>query len=318
MTAASKAVSAAMRTWLFLARQDVKVTKFNIRRLRRRNQETTKPIIAPGGPVVSLTSFGERLQTVYLTIESIGVGSLLPSRLILWIQEEESFRCRPHSLRRLEARGLEVRLTNKYGPHTKYFPYIMSTDTFGGPLATADDDTLYSMWWLYGLSMAHKENPRLINCYRAHFMRFTNGKINPYLNWEARKSTQPSARCFATGSSGCIYPAEFLVKLKRTGDYFLQFCPWADDVWLHVNALRTGFKIRQIAHRPLDFPVIPGTQKIGLFNKNWHQTGNDEQIRRTYTTEDIELLMSELRPQESSQAVSGEKDKLAITNRSII
>jgi hypothetical protein len=285
-----------MRMWLFLERQDVKLLNFNIKGLHRRNQETTKPVIAPGGPIVSLTSFGERIQTVYLTIESIGVGSLLPSRLVLWIQDEESFRCRPDSLRRLEARGLEVRLSNKYGPHSKYFPYIMSEDTFGDPLATADDDMLYSVWWLYGLAAAHKRNPQLIHCYRAHFMRFTEGRINPYLNWETRKSTEPSARCFATGSSGCIYPAEFLVKLKRAGDAFLQLCPRADDVWLHVNALRAGFKIRQIVHRPLDFPVIPGTQKIGLFNSNWGVSGNDEQIRRTYTSEDIKRLMSEGTP----------------------
>jgi hypothetical protein len=293
MTPANKAVSAVLTTWLFLARQDLKLANFSIRRLLRRNQQSRKPLIAPGGPVVSLTSFGERLQTVYLTIESIGVGSLLPSRLILWIQDEESFRCRPDSLRRLEARGLEVRLTDEYGPHSKYFPYIMSADTFGCPLATADDDMLYSMWWLYGLAMAHKENPKLVNCYRAHFMHFFNGRIKPYLNWETRKSTEPSARCFATGGSGCIYPAEFLAKLKQAGDEFLQLCPWADDVWLHVNALRAGFKIRQISYRPLDFPIIPGTQKTALINTNWHASGNDEQISRTYTIEDIELLMSE-------------------------
>lgn len=293
MSPANKVVSAVLTTWVFLARQDLKLANFSIRRLRRRNQQSRKPVIAPGGPVVSLTTFGERLQTVYLTIESIGVGSLLPSRFILWIQDEESFLCRPDSLRRLEARGLEVRLTNEYGPHSKYFPYIMSADTFECPLVTADDDMLYSTWWLHGLAIAHKENPRLVNCYRAHFMHFSNGGIQSYLNWETRKSTEPSARCFATGSSGCIYPAEFLAKLKHAGDEFLQLCPWADDVWLHVNALRAGFKIRQICHRPLDFPIIPGTQKTALVNTNWHAKGNDEQIRRTYTTEDIELLMSE-------------------------
>jgi len=296
MALPSKAISAAMRTWLFLARQDVKLLNVTIRRLSRRNRKTKEPIIARGGPVVSLTSFDERLQTVYLTIESIGVGSLLPSRLILWIQNEGSFRSLPDSLRRLKARGLEVRLTKEYGPHSKYFPYIMSTDIFGCPLATADDDMLYSVWWLRGLATAHRETPWLVNCYRAHFMHFANGRIKPYLNWETRKSTEPSARCFATGSAGCIYPAKFLVKLKQAGDEFLRLCPWADDVWLHVNALRAGFKIRQISHRPLDFPIIPGTQNNGLFNTNWHPTGNDEQIRQTYTREDIELLMSEGTP----------------------
>ena len=42
------------------------------------------PIVSPGGPVVSLTTHGDRVRSVYLVIESIGRGQTLPSRIILW------------------------------------------------------------------------------------------------------------------------------------------------------------------------------------------------------------------------------------------
>ena len=293
MTESSESfVNKAMLFWLFVLRQDMKFVGLNMRRLRRRNLASTKSVVAPGGPVVSLTTFGERLDTVFLTIESIGCGSLLPSRLILWLQDEDTFNKRPESLKRLESRGLEVRLTESYGSHSKYFPYLLSTDSFRDPLVTADDDVLYSRWWLSGLAKAHEENPELVNCYRAHVMQFEDGKIKPYLNWKTCQSTEPSPRCFATGVSGCIYPAEFLTRLKRAGRRFLDLCPKADDVWLHVNALRSGFAVRQISSKPVDFPAIPGTQTNGLFLTNWNSGRNDEQIRNTYTAEDLAQLMS--------------------------
>ena len=283
-------VTPAMYAWLFLLRQDMKFGKFNLRQLRSRNEKSNSPVTAVGGPVVSLTTFGARLQSVFLTIESIGRGALLPSRLILWLQDPQSYQERPDSLKRLEARGLEVRLTESFGSHSKYYPYLESTDGFHLPLVTADDDVFYSKWWLAGLFDAYRNNPRQIHCYRAHFMKFTNGAINPYLKWATRQSTEPSSRCFATGVSGVIYPPQYLQRLKIMGRQFLDTCPKADDVWFHVNALRAGYEVRQIGSRPVDFPTIPGTQAAGLFQSNWNSGGNDEQIKDTYKEADLAVL----------------------------
>ena len=38
------------------------------------NRFMRAPITQPGGPVVSLTSYGKRIHTVHFTIESIGRG----------------------------------------------------------------------------------------------------------------------------------------------------------------------------------------------------------------------------------------------------
>jgi hypothetical protein len=75
--------SQAIQTWLFFLRSEAKVTKFQLAHLRSRNELSKQSVIAPGGPVVSVTTYGERLSTVHLVLESIAAGSVLPSRLIL-------------------------------------------------------------------------------------------------------------------------------------------------------------------------------------------------------------------------------------------
>jgi hypothetical protein len=185
---------------------------------------------------------------------------------------------------------MEVRLTSNYGPHTKYYPYILSTGRFESPLVTADDDVLYSRWWLEGLLNAHRERPDVVNCYRAHVIQLLNGGLASYGTWRPCVSSEPSFRHFATGVSGCIYPAPFLSKLKAAGSGFLETCPKADDVWLHANALRAGFMIRQIRNRPLRFPLVPKSQASGLFQDNVIESQNDQQIRRTYTIMDLKRL----------------------------
>jgi hypothetical protein len=299
--------NAALRLWLFLLRQDVKFTRLNISRLRRRNLLSEAPVIAPGGPIVSLTTYGTRVQSVYLTLESIGAGSLLPARLILWIDDLEAFHNRPLSIRRLEIRGLEVRLTRNYGPHTKYFPYLLSTQTFSLPLVTADDDVLYPGSWLAELWSAYCENPHVVSCHRAHSIPIIDGELAPYVCWAGCQSTEPSARHFATGVSGCIYPPEFLHLLKLAGSGFLECCPRADDIWLNVNASRAGFKVMQIGPRSLNFPFIPGTQDRGLVRVNVGEGENDRQIARTLMPSDVERILSDSIPDHHIERVRGQR-----------
>jgi hypothetical protein len=278
--------------WLLLLRQDARLTRLSARWLARQNRTTRKPIVASYGPIVSLTTHGKRIRTVYLTLESIAKGSALPSRVILWLDDGDAFKNAPQSLRRLEDRGLEIKLAPNYGPHTKYYPFLESTDTFGTPLVTADDDHLYPESWLSGLVDSFNGDSTVIGCYRAYEMKFAGSAIAPYRTWGPCQSVKPSFLNFAAGNSGCIYPPGFLQALKAAGRGFEQRCPKADDVWLHANAIRARFMIRQIRRHHLNFPSLPETQDVGLFRSNNDQGQNDVQIKNTYTPADIGLLVS--------------------------
>jgi hypothetical protein len=244
------------------------------------------------GPVVSLTTHGSRAFTTYLTIESIGRGKLRPSRIILWLDEAATFSNLPGALCRLQKRGLEVRLCKNYGPHTKYYPYLLSEKGITQPLVTADDDILYPSYWLKNLVAAFRRFPDSVNCYRARVITLKEGEVAPYAGWEICTSGDPSFRNLATGVSGVIYPPQFLLGIRAAGDLFKDCCPKADDLWLHVQALRSGYKIRQMGREAIHFAMVPGSQKLCLFVGNvLRHEGNDRQVRSTYTKADVDILL---------------------------
>ena len=96
-------------------------------------------------------------------------------------------------------RGLEVRLTQNLGPHTKYFPFVKDVWDGESALVTSDDDMLYSADWLLSLCAAHTANPRVVNCFRAHVFEFDGDGVRPYANWAPSTSMLPGGAILAPG-----------------------------------------------------------------------------------------------------------------------
>ncbi|MCU1548155.1 MAG: glycosyltransferase, partial [Arthrobacter sp.] len=131
--------------------------------LRLRNLVARGPVTGSAPVVVSLTTYGNRIHTVSVAIESIARGKVRPQRLLLWLQSPEQFEARPASLRRLERRGLEVLLSANYGSHTKYYPYVQSVERHTVPLVTSDDDVVYPPNWLARLVTAQQQHREAIS-----------------------------------------------------------------------------------------------------------------------------------------------------------
>lgn len=262
-----------------------------MRRLAQRNLQSVEPVIAPGGPVVSLTTFDRRLDTVFYTLETIGAGTLRPSRLVLWIADTLLLQGLPPSLTRLVERGLEVRGTDDVGPHTKYFPQVLSQPDPSLPLVTADDDVLYPRQWLQGLVAAATALPEVIHCYRAHVYGFeANGRLSAYVGWPACRSAEPSHRHFSTGVSGALFPVAMQHALRSAGDGFRSCCPRADDIWLNAVAWRERIPVCQVQRFGRSFFEIPGTRAHGLANDNVQHGGNDDQLRATFSVPELQAL----------------------------
>jgi hypothetical protein len=247
-------------------------------------------IDASSSVVVTLTSHSVRVKHAFAAIESIGNGSLKPSRLILYLGHDQEYLSLPATLKRLVNRGLEIRFCNDVGPHTKYYPHLVAETKLELPLVTADDDTMMRRDWLATIMARWRHEPEIIHCFRAREIKLNDNGMEPYNNWPLCQSDQPSIRHFATGVSGVIYPPAFQYALKTAGDEFLNRCPRADDIWLHVMALRHGYRIRQISTRSLEQLSIPGMSRFGLRRSNVDGSGNDDQIKKTYTHEDIQRL----------------------------
>ncbi len=210
-------------------------------RLRVRNHRSLEPVVGTGAANVSLTSYGKRIATVWQTIETIGAGAVKPGRLILWLDDRDAYLDPPATLKRLQARGLEIRHCRDYGPHKKYFPYVNEVlpDEPGRTLVTADDDVYYPPTWLAELLAAHR--PGEVTAFRARIRR-----DGPYRTWPMCTTTEASDTVFATGVSGVAYPPELLAVLRDRGEAFAHVCPRADDYWLHYAAVSRGIPIRQV------------------------------------------------------------------------
>ena len=74
--------------------------------------------------IVSLTSYGRRLQDVSLTIESIMQGTMKPNRIVLWVDRQWQNKRMPISLQRQQQRGLEIEYCKDIRSYTKLVPAL--------------------------------------------------------------------------------------------------------------------------------------------------------------------------------------------------
>lgn len=258
--------------------------------LRIRNRFSRLKVVGTGEVIVSLTTHGRRIEQVWQAIESVGSGTTRPKRLVLWLSNNERDKILPPSLLRLVKRGLEIEYVDDIGPHTKYFYALDECIKFNVPLITIDDDVLYLSWFLHRLLCAHVETPEQIICCRARQIELDEaGSLRPYNEWPYAETDQSSVRTFFTGVSGVIYPVAFLRSLKKRSRDFLQCCPRADDVWLNFVATETGWRVRQLQKKAIDFARARNTQSIALWQFN-NNGGNDEQIAATYQGRALQIL----------------------------
>lgn len=259
--------------------------------LETQNWESREPLVADGGPAVSLTTFGPRMETAYYAIECMARGSQLPGRVVLWLAERDAEDV-PHSLRRLEARGLEIRTAPDTKAYKKYLPYVLE-EGVDAPLVTADDDALYDSAWLEGLWQAHLADPDNAHAHRAKRMKFFEGRLLPYDEWGACTDTVPSHRNFVTGVSGAIYPPALLERLRDVGYEFQDVAPHNDDVWINVNALRSGVRVAQVTPESINYRSTPDSQDVGLMTINVIGGWNQIQLRRVYGPAELSVLLAE-------------------------
>lgn len=251
----------------------------------------------PGAPIVSLTSYGERVAISYLAIESILRGRLRPSRIILWVDDEETVEHLPAALRRLQRAGLEIRVAAEgSGPHTKYLDALPLAAQSGVPLVTADDDTVYPVDWLHRLFAHHLDHPDGISCYRARRIAVdttddqSGPGLLPYEQWPLVRDSSECERNFVTGVSGALYPPVMINALMERGTEFEEVCPNADDVWINHTALQVRVPVRVVDGRSRDFISLEAAQGTGLKHANVARGRNDVQIAATYSELDRKTL----------------------------
>lgn len=255
-----------------------------IAELRLRNRVSRTPVTGSAPAVVSLTSYGKRLDVVGHTVESIAAGSIRPQRMILWVDDPDFTVAHFPMLKRLVARGLEIGRCENFLPHTKYYPTLEANGPLTVPLVTADDDILYPKRWLEGLLAEGEKRPGTMLGYRAHWVAVDPEQgIQPYHLWPAAPTEVSSPNVFLTGVAGVLYPVTLQRALHNRGRDFLDVAPRADDIWINAVAVDEGVPKVAIASAFVSHALTyPGTQSDGLHESNVNTGENDVQMEATH------------------------------------
>lgn len=257
-----------------------------------RNRFSRSSILGTADVVVSTTTYGPRLERSFAAIESVGRGAIRPREFILWIDSDLDWKHVEENPRfqRLIRRGLSVRRSQPMGPHSKYYPYVDSTQEHSLPLVTADDDSYYPGDWLKILFEAYRRNDRVIHCYRARLVLTREDGVAPYSDWPLVRGTEPSLKNCLTSVSGEIYPPEFLSFLRSEGEAFREVTPKNDDLWVHSRSVLAGYPTAQVCAEAVLFRPVTGSVKYALYNTNLVE--NDIVVSSVYTASVLSAMRS--------------------------
>ncbi|WP_147677616.1 hypothetical protein [Algibacter pacificus] len=234
--------------------------------------------------IVSLTSFPERINDLWITVDSIMRQSYLPKRVILYLsidQFPKGLNSLPKSLLRYREYGLDIEFKeDDLKPHKKYF-YAMQ-DYPKDLLVTIDDDLYYQRNALSSLINIHKKYPEAVCANVVRVIDFNSeGEILPYSEWTSKFSLEdcPSHKILAVGGGGVLYPIS-LFKERSMFDVNLikENALYTDDLWLKAYELLNDISVATAEYKHLYIEIF-GSQTISLKSKNVNKKiGNNDKV----------------------------------------
>lgn len=254
-----------------------------------RNIESKESIIDVNntGLTISLTTFGKRIQDVFLAVESIGFQSLKAGRVVLWLAEDEFLDSKlPLSLKRLAERGLTINYCEDIKQYKKLIPSIKSYPN--DIIITIDDDMLYNVNLIEILFNNHMSFPKVIFCGAANHMLFNeNNLLKSYNYWikNDKKTFSPSLMNFAIGFGGVLYFPNCFNKDITESSLFMHLAPFSDDIWFKTMSLLNEIEVcsvfNQLGAAGKQIP-IEEAQLDSLAMINVLENKNDDQLKKVF------------------------------------
>ncbi len=227
--------------------------------------------------IVSLTTIPPRLFDLGTTIESLLHQTMKPDTIVLWLnQDKVRLDELPLSLRGQMGRGLDVRLCEDIGPHTKLIPALKAFPD--DIIITVDDDTLYPDDLVERLVLSYRRNPEVIHCARARLIATDKGRNFEYGNdWPCLKSSMQGLDVLPLGVGGVLYPPKILHEDVFDLEKQKLLAPKADDIWFKTMSLRKKVECKRISVRRQPAPLRPYSQDVTLNKVNIDEGGNEAQ-----------------------------------------
>lgn len=234
--------------------------------------------------IVSLTTYGSRINDVYLTIESMLHQTIKPNKIILWLDYSFKNKKLPIVLQKQQERGLEIKFCEDIRSYTKLVPTIEKYPN--SIIVTIDDDMIYTYDFIENLVNAYEINPNKIYFYRGHKIVFDNNKnIKSYIDWVRQGAKDSSLLNVPTGVCGVLYPPNCFYEDVTKKEIFMKICPYADDIWFKTMSYLKGIECEKIEtgkDANEKFIYINTAVETSLSNINNIQGMNDVQIKQVF------------------------------------
>ena len=233
--------------------------------------------------VISFTSYPDRINTLWMVVDSLFLQKMLPSRIVLYLSEENF----PNKAAELPKSLLKycgdlfkiVWVKDDLMPHKKYF-YAFH-EFKDKSIITVDDDNYYRNDLIITLWNIHLKYPDSVNANTVSTIADDRGKIGKYETWtsDIKEFNVSSFNFLAIGASGILYPVgEYRNSAVSSAENIKHLCLKADDLWLKCHELLFNVPV---ANGNYYCPAMTlwGSQKSSLisYNCSGKLSGNDEQ-----------------------------------------
>ena len=222
--------------------------------------------------IVSLTSYPKRFRTLPLVLNSIMEQTVLPDKIILWIENKDKEKL-PTTV--LNFKGVDIEFCqNGLLSYKKIIPSLKKYRNSN--IITLDDDFVYSKKTIEKLVSNSRKFPNDVIANRIHKINVINNYPSSYRLW-SRNYMKKTKFAFFTSGAGALFPPNCFYKDVLKKNYFKKLTPYADDIWLNwmVRLNKTNVRFSKIYKNYEYIKIIKG----GLYKKNFKNNYNDIQIK---------------------------------------
>ena len=236
--------------------------------------------------IISLTSYGRRIEAVWLTIESLMQQSAKANKIILWLDDKIDFNNLPSALLKQQQRGLTIKKYADIKSYKKLLPALLHYPE--DVIITVDDDVIYDFGLIDRMILSYLKSPDKIHACRTHVISLDKkGNLKKYSEWHKNSSdTENKNLLFFVGVGGVLYPPHALDPEVFNVKVFSTLCPYADDVWFNAMALKKNAgicKVKTLSPLGEDYLLNLSVQSSSLSSFNTGKAnGNDIQINSVY------------------------------------
>ncbi|SEQ46335.1 Glycosyl transferase family 2 [Treponema bryantii] len=230
--------------------------------------------------IVSLTSYGERINELKYVLYSLINQTIKPKKIIVNIAfDDEKFIT--DELKFFEKYNVEFFLCEDLKSFKKLIPTLERYPN--NVIITCDDDMFYEKDWLEQLWKKHLEKKEDIIAHNIYGISYENNQIIPYDLWpHSIINKKSSFKNFLVGCGGVLYPPGCFYKDILNKKLFLSLTPYADDIWFYFMAILNGRKISQPDKPHISFHYVNPYREYGLTEGNTLTKINVGQSKNDY------------------------------------